>query len=276
MQNPTATNSPLLLQFRHFHRELLQILAHLDGSGPVRLKAGDKREDGISSEEIAQRLVSLMQVQALSSGRDHSMAHSDLYREMQYVMAALADELILSSNWPGKSTWTLLESRLFQSHASGEVFFQRLDKILHQPVTAYSDLEHIYFYALALGFRGKYRGANDHGRLAQYRQKLYLRIYQRPEQDLIHADRPQLFSQPYRYTLEEYSARRLPGTRIWVLCLVSILGLWIAISDALWRKATAQVTAEIKRIHQDITELDHSTQSSQPSVTTAPSGGTSK
>jgi type VI secretion system protein ImpK len=273
MQTPAGMNSPLILQFRHFHRELLQILAHLDGSGPARLPAGNGREEGISSEEIAQRLLSLMQVQALASDRNHSLAHSDLYREMQYVMAALADELILSSNWSQKSSWTLLETRLFQTHASGEVFFQRLDQILHQPVTADSDLEHIYFYALSLGFRGKYRGANDHGRLAQYRQKLFLRIYQRPAQDLIQQKQSQLFSQSYRFTLEGYSARRLPGTRIWVLCLVSILGLWIAISDALWRKATVQVAAEIGRIQQNITKLDHAMQSSG---TNAPNGETSR
>jgi type VI secretion system protein ImpK len=219
--------------------------------------------------------LSLMQVQALSSGGNHLAAQSDLYREMQYVMAALADELILSSNWPGKSSWTLLESRLFQSHASGEIFFQRLDQILHRPVTAYSDLEHIYFYALALGFKGKYRDTNDHGLLAQYRQKLFLRIYQRPPQGLIQTERQQLFSQSYRFTLEEYSARRLPGTRIWVLCLISILGLWVAISDALWRKAIVQVTTEIERIQQNITRLDQTTQSSTPAANGA-NGGNSR
>jgi type VI secretion system protein ImpK len=199
-----------------------------------------------------------MSVQALESEQERVSDRHDLYREVQYVMAALADELILSIDWPGRSTWPLLETQLFHSHASGEVFFKRLDDILRRPVTAFSDLEHIYLYALSLGFRGKYRDRDDHGQLAQYRQKLYLRIYQRPVRALI--PEQQLFPQSYSFTLEEYSSRRMPGARIWILCLIVILGLWIAASDALWRNATAEVNTQIKQIQRNASQLDRTKQ----------------
>lgn len=263
MQSPADTNSLLILQFRQFHRELLQILARLNGAGSS-YAANSSQSESISSEEVAQRLLSLMNVQALSSGRNHVAVQYDLYREMQYVMAALADELILCSRWKGKSTWVLLETRLFQSHASGEIFFKRLDEILREPVTAYTDLERIYFYALSLGFCGKYRDRDDHGRLSQYRQQLFLRIYQEPVRDLATVERQQLFPQSYDFTLSEYSARRMPGTRIWMLCLITILVLWIAASDALWRQATAQVTAEIRHIRQNINRLDKAREAAPP------------
>lgn len=256
MQSPADTNSLLILQFRQFHRELLQILARLNGSGSPASQAGSLQGESVSSEEVAQRLLTLMNVQALGSGRNHTAAQYDLYREMQYVMAALADELILSSNWKGKSNWVLLETRLFQSHASGEIFFKRLDEILREPVSSFKELERIYFYALSLGFCGKYRDRDDHGRLAQYRQKLFLRIYQEPVKDLATVERQQLFPQSYDFTLGDHSVRRMPGTRIWVLCLITVLVLWIAASDALWRQATAQVSAEIRHIQRNVNRVD--------------------
>lgn len=254
MQSPAGTNSFLILQFRQFHRELLHILACIQGIHPASGQNQQLESSALSSEEVMQRLLSLMSVQALESGQERTPDRHDLYREAQYVMAALADELILSIDWPGRSTWPLLERQLFYTHASGEIFFKRLDEILRRPMTAYSDLEHIYLYALSLGFRGKYRDRDDHGQLAQYRQKLYLRIYQRPAQALIPDQ--QLFPQSYGFTLEEYSSRRMPGPRIWILCLIVILGLWIAASDALWRNATRDVSAQIKHIQQNESHLD--------------------
>ncbi|HEU5459777.1 MAG TPA: DotU family type IV/VI secretion system protein, partial [Pyrinomonadaceae bacterium] len=57
---------------------------------------------------------------------------TDNYFEAQYVMAAFADDVFIHLNWEGKRAWTsnLLETALFQSHVAGEVFFDKLDRLL--------------------------------------------------------------------------------------------------------------------------------------------------
>ncbi len=57
---------------------------------------------------------------------------TDNYFEAQYVMAAFADDVFIHLDWEGRRAWTsnLLEATLFQSHVAGEMFFEKLDRLL--------------------------------------------------------------------------------------------------------------------------------------------------
>src|SRR5215217_502558 len=96
---------------------------------------------------------------------------TDNYFEAQYVMAAFADEVFIHLEWEGRRAWTsnLLETALFQTHVAGETFFDKLDQLLRERDPAQKSLAGVYFAALSLGFRGKYHGLNDHGKLRRYR-----------------------------------------------------------------------------------------------------------
>ncbi|HEY7116735.1 MAG TPA: DotU family type IV/VI secretion system protein, partial [Tepidisphaeraceae bacterium] len=45
---------------------------------------------------------------------------------------ALADEIFLNTEWEGRSYWVsnLLETKIYQTHAAGELFFQKLERLL--------------------------------------------------------------------------------------------------------------------------------------------------
>jgi type VI secretion system protein ImpK len=77
--------------------------------------------------------------------------------EVQYAMAALIDEAIMLSQWPGRFHWAdrSLQFRLFGEHLAGVNFFVRLEKIRQSGENNLSLLE-VYYVCLQLGFQGKY------------------------------------------------------------------------------------------------------------------------
>jgi type VI secretion system protein ImpK len=171
-------------------------------------------------------------------------------------MAALADEIFLQLEWEGKDYWlsNLIETQLFQTHISGELIFQRLDRILQDRDPALKELASVYFMALSLGFRGKYRGYNDNGLLTLYRQQLYAFIFQRTAD--LSDDKKQLFPETYLYTQATVRRRRLPDTRFWVGVLLLVGVLYLGVSHLLWTDLIAPLDQASKKIIETSTGLN--------------------
>ena len=193
---------------------------------------------------VRQRLLLLFEHQ----GRDARAHGSESYREAQYVMAALADEVFLQLEWEGRHFWlsNLIETHLFQTHISGELFFQRLERILQDRDPAQKELAAVYFMALSLGFRGRYRAYDDGGRIAYYRQQLYIFIFQRPPE--LTNEAKQLFPEAYQYTQVSAKKRRLPDIRLWVGLLLFAVFLYIGISHMLWRSVATPLEQSSNKI----------------------------
>lgn len=246
MAQTSTQNSLLLLQFRRFYSEVLYLKLRLERSDLSSLAASPSASNALAVNEVWGGLLNLLEAQGIESARAGGAFTFEIYREAQYVMAALADEIFLNSDWPGRETWPLLEKKLFQSHASGEVFFRRVDRLLQERDKAYSDLAMIYFQALALGFRGKYRDHDERGELEQYRRRLFIQIYHRAPDDLAH-DR-NIFPQSYMPTLSEGEGRRLPNPRTWLIAFGGVCVLWLGVSDLLWRHLTVDIHSLIRSI----------------------------
>jgi type VI secretion system protein ImpK len=101
---------------------------------------------------IDQLLVSLRE-----SARSVGIRAEDA-EEMQYAIVALLDELLVQTEWPGRAEWyrSPLQLVYFRENTAGENFFRRASALASQPVRAHVLL--IYYYCLALGFRGRYQG----------------------------------------------------------------------------------------------------------------------
>lgn len=237
----------LLVQFGDFFAELLRLKYALSAG---RMEGGT---DGLAPVDLAglvhQRLRMLLEAQAVKARHWGGTYGEALYREAQYVMAALADEtMLLRVNWDGKAAWQdrLLETALFGTRIAGERVFERLDALLDDSTRASSDLATIYLVALALGFRGRYWQPEDEGELRSYRNALS-RIIARHDPDLAR-DGAHLFEQAYGHTIDQGRALRLPYLRPWGLALAAVFVLFLAGSHALWVSATADVSEAIRRI----------------------------
>lgn len=87
----------------------------------------------LSAEAVARELQALLERDALEAARLGGGYGAGLYREAQYLMAALADEMFLSElEWQDRDAWQrmLLEHRLFNSSVAGERIFRRIDQVL--------------------------------------------------------------------------------------------------------------------------------------------------
>lgn len=228
-------DSLLVRQFREFYREIIELkrVAHETPSfagmhdGPVFGAAP-------GAPGIRERLMALLDRQqrlAQQFGGEFMLA----YEEMRYVMVALADEIFLHSEWPGRAEWNfnLLETQLYQSHIGGESFFKGCDRLLVSTRDAMKlDLAKVYLLALALGFQGKYRGADRGGDLGRYRRRLYQHIVQGSHR--LFEDPKSLFTGTDEHTLSNGELKLLPPVRAWVVRLVAVIVLAIGVQHLLW------------------------------------------
>ena len=186
---------------------------------------------------------------------------TDNYFEAQYVMAAFADDIFIHLDWEGRRAWTtnLLESTLFQSHVAGEMFFEKLDRLLRDRDPADRSLAAIYLSALSLGFRGKYHGLNDHGRLRRYRHELFTFVFRQPP-DLT-SDVKVAFPDSYVSNLRKEKRKKLTNPRVWLAVLGFVVVTYLAASHGVW----LSLTSRLERVNTQIVETEKRLEQIPPS-----------
>ena len=177
---------------------------------------------------------------------------TDNYFEAQYVMAAFADDVFIHLDWEGRRAWTsnLLESTLFQSHVAGEMVFEKLDRLLRERDPADRSLAAIYLSALSLGFRGKYHGLNDHGKLRRYRHELFAFVFRQPP-DLT-SDAKVAFPDSYVANLRKEKRKQLTNPRVWLAVLAFVVVIYVAASHGVW----LSMTSRLERVNNQIVETE--------------------
>ncbi|HET7321044.1 MAG TPA: DotU family type IV/VI secretion system protein, partial [Longimicrobiaceae bacterium] len=192
----------------------------------------------------------LLQKQAAEAGMRRGERGAAMYREAQYVMAALADEIFLHLEWEGREAWAsnLLETRIFGTHLAGERIFQRIEQLLADRDAAHREIEVVYLLALSLGFEGRYRGVGR-DELERLRTGLYELVFPR-QPSLIRGER-RLFPQTYMHTLDRSDPIRMPATARWVVALVAVITLYVAAAHGVW----LHVTHDLRQMNASIAEI---------------------
>ena len=95
------------------------------------------------------------QFRSLESRARQSDVPQEDVQQAKYAIAAFIDEMILTSNWSLKDSWSdkPLQLAYFNDFSAGEEFYNRIET--HRAAKKNSVLE-VYYLCLALGFRGKY------------------------------------------------------------------------------------------------------------------------
>ena len=200
---------------------------------------------------VWQNLISLFRRNAVQVMRATGKP-TDNYFEAQYVMAAFADDIFIHLDWEGKRAWTsnLIESTLFQSHVAGELFFDKLDRLLRDRDPADRSLAAIYLSAISLGFRGKYHGLNDHGKLRRYRHELFTFVFRQPP-DLT-GDAKIAFPDSYVSNLRKEKRRKLTNPRVWLAVLALVVIAYLAASHGVW----LSLTSRLEHVNNQIVEVE--------------------
>ena len=231
----------LLSQFREFYAAVAQARREA-------LEASAPREGVDPAAELGGRLATLLETQGLDAKRKGGDYGATYYREAQYVMAALADDIFLNLDWAGREPWKsrLLEYRLFGSKVAGEQIYRKLDKLLAERDPANAELAALFLLALSLGFRGRFRGAEDAGVLDRYRRELFAFIYHRDPALEEHGK--ELFPEAYAAVLGESEPRRLPHLRKWLAILALVALVFLVISHGLWLDVSADLEGVLDKI----------------------------
>jgi type VI secretion system protein ImpK len=243
---PDPETSYVLRAFREFYAELArQRRAVLADPWPRAAAAGDESPGGAAPDAraVSGRLLALLERQALEAGRHGGHAGAGLYRDAQYVMAAVGDEVFLHLDWHGRDPWagSLLESRLFGSQVAGERVFARVDHLLRDRDPVQRDLAAVYLMALSLGFQGRYRGSPGAHRLEEYRRELFGFVFRR-QPSLVRGER-RLFPRAYDHALR--SAPPPPPRRSarWAGGLAGVLLGYLLLAEVAWRDVSRPVRA---------------------------------
>ncbi len=251
MRQPSELeNSFLLEQFHGFYSEVIRQkeIARKQARGAA---SPQPREDSPESGKhpIFIRLSQLLEQQAVESRQRGGEYGAGIFHDAQFVMAALADEVFLNLDWPGKTSWEkhLLEAAFFGTQSSGEIFFDRLDVFLTENDSGRTELAAVYFMALSLGFLGKFRDQKEgRSQLDHYRKQLYLLIFNRSPGWL--SEQRQLFSEPYAYTLSQESGKKLPPIRRWIWAIGIVALLFLTASQMVWTHVTRDLSQTANQI----------------------------
>ena len=189
------------------------------------------------------RLAEMLRRCSRAAMRDtRSPRYGDGVSEVQYLMAALADEVFLTLEWQGKAAWRnwLLETEFFRSRDAGETVFERIDRLLLKEDPADKELAAVYLAALALGFRGRYLGVDDGGVIDNRKRDLATFIAGRvPQINAAWRMAPDC----YAATVHAGSGRKLRDARLWALATVAVFAVWLAASTFLWNRISGDVKA---------------------------------
>jgi len=128
------------------------------------------------------------------------------FQKAQYIMVAVADEVLLKLEWSHSDPWTsylLEEEEPFGTHVAGDRIIDELEEIVGDRVHLSTELLRVYLVALALGFKGRCGIGGNTKKIAAYRQEVAKRLPEfnrpdRPEELCPLSREPSWYSRPRR------------------------------------------------------------------------------
>jgi len=179
----------------------------------------------------------------VSEGR--AGAAAEKAREIRYLMAAFADEILIASRWPHREQWLdwLVEEKMFGSRHAGDRVFERIDALVRSGEAQRRDMALPYLFALALGFRGcAASGADGDRMLARTRHALF-QLAQEREPDPAFGAAPdaldtnvarRVMFRPYQTIASAGVPVLLPSPLRWRNRFVLAFVLLLAAGSAIW------------------------------------------
>lgn len=267
-QSDATADSLMLRQFRLFVAEVMRI------PGSVDFQQGQDDDNPEFSrraaEDACEVLAREIDAETMDIMRSGGAADRGAMDELRYLKAAIADELLLSRDWSGRTRYTehLVETRLFGTSIAGDEIFRRIDALLHHDGGQPSQMAPLYLFAISIGFEGRYRGPRAVEALQPLRDALFRLIYRRePELAPGLSGQPResdrvLSDQAYRYPLSNIAPVRFFRISRGTLAFVVVMVLLVALSQLAWHWTSAPVrkalepSTPVKQNHAVSSEAD--------------------
>lgn len=172
--------------------------------------------------------------------------------EFHYALAAFADEVFLTLDWPHRTAWRsqVVEAQRFGSRAAGERVFAQVDALLQADAPGGAPMAAVYLMMLGLGFRGRYRGAAQDAQIELRRERLWIMLERHRPEWLAQGRR--IAPQAYAHTVQEGALQRLASPARWWALAAAVAVLWLAGSTYAWLQLTEPVTAQIAAVERKL------------------------
>lgn len=253
--NEEVYTSYILESFEDFYKELIRQKQRAL-TCPYKDEPATSLELESFVKTILLKLQKTLETQALNSMRIGGHIAHHHYTDAQYIMCALCDEIFLNLNWSGKRFWeeNLLESKIFQSHTSGENFFTNLDDFLNYPDPLKIDIATVYLVTLGTGFKGKYKDMDDLGRIQGYKNQLFLFINRKTPE--LFRGHEKLFKQPYAFTIKSGEQKNIQSPHRWYWAFSAISAIFLIFSYAMIHFSTIDISTAAQNIIRTAQEKD--------------------
>ena len=212
-------------QFREFYKVI---------SSSAKAASLVSEKNALSTvQELSQKLCMMIETQALDLNH-YGQFNLETQYASRYLKAALADEILLNTQWEGRKYWGqyLVETTLFQTSYAGEKVFNDLQALLENQETSNRTSAILHLYVLSLGFEGRYRGTPQIGQIAEYRRQLFQFAYQKVAN--LEGREKNLSQQPYLSTLKNFpkqkTSRLSQGNKYFIIIMLILL----TISEFIW------------------------------------------
>lgn len=194
------------------------------------------------ARRILDDLQEFLRVQGELARRRLTDAELLVYREAQYVMAALADDLFLHEvDWAGRDDWRddILEQRLFGTRVAGEKIFENITGIALGRGRREQELAPVYLLALSLGFKGRHRTPDGPVALEQASLDLFQAIRgRRPD---LGPSGASLVPSGYANVIAGQGRRRRWPAVSWPMVIAGIAVVFCLASTGIWFVVTGDV-----------------------------------
>ncbi len=207
-----------------------------------------------SAEDVRAGLVTLLEqqkVDAQAQGRDPEATE---FQQGQHVMAAVADAMFKSFEWPGRDAWCA--APLAGQYSAPDGVRPGLPAQIRQLLEAGNpDLElvQVYYLALATGAvaasdcEAETGGEAETGTDSTSSRRSLFKILKAAFPELA-AEPEYLFPEPYRRHQRSGAAALLPAVRGWLVAVAVLLAVLLAVSAFLWLDATAPARDAVQQI----------------------------
>ena len=246
---PSGSAPSIFASFRSFWGEIeaarAMALAGAAAAAPGDVTPGATGELTHGATAIRARLLAVLKAQEAASARVAHGASLQAWRDAQFLMAALADDVFVRLDWKGAGwwLWNPLETALYGTRSAGARVFERIDQLTAAGEPAQRELAAVYLAALAVGFEGQYAGAADRSPLDDCRRRLRTFVFgdREPLQG-------PLVAQCYAHTDVSGRGPLLRSARVWWWAALVVLAAWLAASSVAWRRATEPIAESAARV----------------------------
>ncbi len=190
LREDTSQSSFAVTQLREFVKQIFSIISEIE----LSIHDNNSNKKNIPSEsdeseveenpqmllalQVRDRVCRILELKQIEFLKIANPSEKERYEEVQYIYAALADEIFLSEPWSGQKEFInyLIEEKVFLTSEAGEKIFDRIDEVLRSKHEQMIELAELYLQILIIGFEGQYRGRDLENKIEKYVRSLYVYI----------------------------------------------------------------------------------------------------